>query len=345
MTQPTLPPGRESAHAQTDVDVQGVVEQLWIYPIKSCAGIAVSHARLLPAGLEWDRHWMVVDEHGEFVSQREWPRMALVQPALRMGQLELKAPGMLTLRLALNAAEAPRRVRVWDDEVDAWDMGDVAARWFAAFLELGPGSPSSLRGLRVVRCEPEPAWPRLSSMAWTDGVAVPNRFSDGFPLLVAGSASLQHLNERLQAVGHAPVDVRRFRPNLVLGGLDVHDEDRVSGLHLLALEATGEQHHSSQALTWALQALPPRGQGDQGPVHRLEVALTKPCARCPIPNVDPDTGHSHPAVADALQAYRQDPRLEGAVTFGMNGFVRTPLPSDGVWLHVGQHFGAHWRFD
>ena len=61
-------------------DVQGQIAELWIYPVKSCAGIAVQQARLSRHGLEWDRHWMVVDAEGLFVSQREYPRMALVQP-------------------------------------------------------------------------------------------------------------------------------------------------------------------------------------------------------------------------------------------------------------------------
>src|SRR5574343_1395725 len=91
------------------------IEQLWIYPVKSCAGIRLEQAELQLAGLEWDRAWMVVDAQGEFVSQRELPRMVLIQPAFKLDQLVLRAPGMLALHLSLEAAEFPRRVRVWDD--------------------------------------------------------------------------------------------------------------------------------------------------------------------------------------------------------------------------------------
>jgi len=103
------------------------VEQLWTYPIKSCAGLRLSSAVLFDTGLEWDRTWMVVDEDGEFVSQRECPRMALVHPRFHLGQLELRAPGMLPLHIALDLRGEPCRVRVWDDTVSAWDMGDAAA--------------------------------------------------------------------------------------------------------------------------------------------------------------------------------------------------------------------------
>ena len=92
---------------------------------------------------------MVVDAQGEFVSQRELPRMALIQPAFKMGQLVLRAPGMLALHLRLDAVEGPLKVRVWDDEVEAFDMGDLAAQWFSDFL--GPEAPASLKQLRLAR--------------------------------------------------------------------------------------------------------------------------------------------------------------------------------------------------
>ncbi len=93
-------------------DLQATIEQLWVYPVKSCAGVALTEAELTETGLLYDRAWMVVDSGGEFVSQRELPRMALIQPSFKMGQLMLRAPGMLSLHLALDAAEAPMNARV-----------------------------------------------------------------------------------------------------------------------------------------------------------------------------------------------------------------------------------------
>jgi uncharacterized protein YcbX len=289
-------------------EVQATIEQLWIYPVKSCGGMAMPEAELTDAGLAWDRAWMVVDSEGEFVTQRELPRMALITPAFKMGQLMLRAPGMLALHLALDAAEWPVKVRVWDDEVQAYDMGDLAAQWFSDFL--GPEAPASLKRLRLVRFDPEVR--RLSSLKWTGGREATTQFADGFGLLVTSSASLAELNERLAQAGQAPVDMTRFRPNIVLGGVQAHDEDRLGPMHIETAEG----------------------------VARIETV--KPCARCPIPNIDPATAQSTPAVGDALQTYRQDPRLNGAVTFGMNAIV---LEGDGWVLRPGQVVRADWRFD
>ena len=106
--------------------------------------------------------------------------------------------------------------------------------------------------------------------------------------------------------------MERFRPNVVLAGVQAHDEDRLEVLRI-ATEA---------------------GVAELKPV--------KPCARCPIPNIDPATAESEPAVGNILQAYRRDSRLNGAVTFGMNAIV---LKGDGQLLRVGQSVGANFRFD
>lgn len=305
-TNSTMPDTANDDIAQADV--QATIAQLWVYPVKSCAGIAMTEAELTPTGLAWDRAWMVVDESGGFVTQRDLPRMALVQPSFKFGQLVLRAPGMLSLHLSLEAAEFPRRVRVWDDEVEAWDMGDVAAQWFSDFL--GPDAPQRLQRLRLVRFDPEVR--RVCSTKWTGGRESLTQFADGFGVLVTSEASIDSINERLAAAGQPAVDQRRFRPNIVLGRVEAHDEDRFAG--------------------WRISA--------EGGIASLE--NVKPCVRCPIPNIDPDTAVASPAVTDALQAYRQDARMGGGLTFGMNAIV---LGGDGLVLRVGQPVGADWQFD
>ncbi len=206
-------------------DVRGRIAGLYVYPVKSCAGVALQEADLVETGLDLDRAWMVVDAAGEFVSQRELPRMALVQVQLRAHDIVLRAPGMLALHLAIDRVEGPTRVRVWDDELPAFDMGAVAAQWFTDFL----GQP-----LRLVRFDPEQR--RLSSLKRTGGIEAPNQFSDGYPILVVSQASLDGLNERLRAAGRAPVGMARFRPNVVIDGFEAHDEDRVGPLLIEADE-------------------------------------------------------------------------------------------------------------
>lgn len=285
-----------------DCDLSGTIARLFVYPVKSCAGIEVQQALLTDTGLDLDRAWMVVDARGMFLTQRTLPRMALIQPQLKTDEMVLRAPGMLALHVAIDAVEAPATVTVWRDTVPAWDMGAVAAQWFTDFL---------CQPCRLVRFDPEHR--RLSSMQWTGGIEAPNQFADGFPILVASEASMEDLNGRLLVAGHAAVDICRFRPNVVLAGVGAHDEDRVD---LIRVDG-----------------------GVEGEVHLQPV---KPCARCPIPNVDPATAETHPAVGDMLRTYRQDKRLDGAITFGMNAIVRQGA---GQMLRVGQRIGANLRFD
>lgn len=201
------------------------IARLFVYPVKSCAGVEVREAVLTETGLDLDRAWMVVDAQGRFMTQRQLPRMALVRPQIKHSEVVLRAPGMLALHLLVDSVEDPVKVRIWDEEVNAYDMGAVAAQWFTDFL----GQP-----LRLVRFDPEQR--RCSNARWTGGAEALNQFSDGFPLLVLGEAALDGLNARLAAAGHAPVGIERFRPNIVLSGLGAHDEDRLTHLTVAAGE-------------------------------------------------------------------------------------------------------------
>lgn len=288
-------------------DVGAVITGLWVYPVKSCAGVQVQEALLTETGLEFDRAWMVVDAQGAFLTQRELPRMALIQPQLKYHDMVLRAPGMLALHIALDQVEGPVRVTIWDDEVKAYDMGPIAAQWFSDFL----GAK-----VRLVRFDPDER--RASQPQWTGGVEALNQFSDGYPVLVLSEASLAGLNDKLRAGAHAAVGMARFRPNIVIGDapgaseLAPHDEDLLD-----LLEIATEQ-----------------GVAQLKPV--------KPCPRCPIPNIDPATAQSSPEVGDTLQNYRQDPRLKGAVSFGMNAIV---LQGNDHLLRVGQSVTASYNFD
>ena len=261
-------------------DVTVSIASLHIYPIKSCGGIALTEVMVIETGFEFDRAWMVVDPAGVLVTQRQLPRMALIQPTLKTAEMVLRAPGMLALHVALDRVEAAVRVKVWNDEVAAFDMGDLCAQWFSDFL----GRP-----LRLVRFDPEQK--RLSDHRWTGALDAENAFADGFPMLVASSAGLDELNRRLVARGEPAVTMSRFRPNLVLDGLDAHGEDALDEITF----ATAD-----------------------GPVR---LKLVKPCTRCSMPDVDPATGEPGHAVGDVLASYRADARMDGALTFGMNAVI------------------------
>jgi uncharacterized protein len=284
-----------------DADQVVSVAALHVYPIKSCGGIALNEALLIETGIEFDRAWMLVDAAGEFVTQRELPHMALVQPTLKTSEMVLRAPGMLALHVALDRVEKPMRVTVWNDEVAAYDMGDLCAQWFSDFL----GRP-----LRLARFDPEQK--RLSDHRWTGSLDAENGFADGFPILVTSVAGLSELNRRLEASGDAPVTMARFRPNLVLDGLDAHGEDALDEIVFST---------------------------DDGPVR---LKLVKPCGRCPIPDVDPATAETGHTVRDVLMQYRVDARLDGQITFGMNAVIVEGIERV---LKVGMVGSASFRFD
>ena len=258
-----------------------LLSNLYLHPIKSCAGIAVPEALVIETGFEHDRAWMVVDAEGEFITQRSQPRLALVKPTLRSDDLVLRAPGMLTLHLRLDAVEGTSRVKVWNDTVAAYDMGDLAAQWFTDFL-----------GQRARLARFDPAQRRLCDTKWTGAFEAEAAFADAFPLLVISTASLAELNRRLIAAGHDAVSMQRFRPNLVLDGVaDAHGEDFIDELSI---------------------------ESPDGPVL---LKLVKPCGRCTIPDVDPASAAQGHSVADTLAAYRAEPRIDGALAFGMNAIV------------------------
>jgi uncharacterized protein YcbX len=132
-------------------------------------------------------------------------------------------------------------------------------------------------------------------------------FSDGFALLVVTQRALDVFNERLMELGYDPVDMLRFRPNLVLEGLEAHGEDELATMML----------HTASGL--------------------IDLKLVKPCGRCPIPNIDPFTATSSPEVMETLASYRRLSRMHDAVCFGMNGIV---LSGAGQTIRVGQPFEA-----
>lgn len=278
------------------------VTELVLYPIKSCAGIAVQEAQFGVSGLQangvHDREWMLVTIEGQFLTQREHPRMAVIQPRIDGDAVEVNAPGMPPLRLPLayDIAAPTIQVQIWDDHVQAADCGDAAAAWFANAIH----SPC-----RLVRFRPEQHRP--TSTKWTGGAPSETRFADGYPILVIGQASLDDLNARLTRAGRAKLPMNRFRPNLVVDGLEAFEEDFVESF------STSE----------------------------LALRPVKPCARCPIPAIDQATGVAGPDPLDILQSYRANPRMDGAVCMGMNCIVSTGA---GATLRAGQELEVTLAF-
>jgi uncharacterized protein YcbX len=186
------------------------VSEINIYPIKSTKGIILQSARVERRGIECDRRWMLVDESGLFISQREAPRLALVSTRLDKDTITLNAPGRPSLSVPAKLSGTDRvSVQIWDDTVSVIPGGMEADTWFSQYLgtqcRLVYMPDDSLRSV-----EPEHS-------STSDIVSL----ADGFPLLLISQASLDDLNSRL---AH-PVPMNRFRPNIVVNESGAFDED------------------------------------------------------------------------------------------------------------------------
>jgi uncharacterized protein YcbX len=285
-----------------------IVTSLTLYPIKSCAGIALQSAMLTETGLSFatvnDREWMVVDTDGLFLTQREYPKMALIRPSLIEGKLVLEAKGAMPLEIPLALAETTQlkttQVQVWDDTLLASDEGEISAAWFSAVLGVA---------CRLVRFHPSAT--RVANNHWTGDKDVATHFSDGYPLLLISEASLADLNQKLTVQGLAAVPMNRFRPNIVIDGIAAFEEDYAESLTM--------------------------GEIDQA----ICLRPIKPCPRCPMPAVDQLTAQVGENPVDVLQTYRSNALLDGAVTFGMNVIISKGA---GQYLKLGDALELHLAF-
>lgn len=184
------------------------VKSIHIYPLKSARGLSLEAVELDRFGPQGDRRWMLVDERGRFVSQRESAAMARLGAVPRAEGIRLQW-GSETLDVATPAAGELRETSVWDDTVLARDAGGDAASWLSARLQLP---------VRLVYM-PEDCR-RYVDASYASGAETVS-FADGFPLLLVSDAALDSLNSRLSQ----PVSLDRFRANLVVEGCEAHAED------------------------------------------------------------------------------------------------------------------------
>lgn len=273
-----------------------VVTGLFVYPVKALRGVALQRSGIGARGLDGDREWMIVREDGRFVSQRELPRLALLAPRYEDDSLCIEAPGRDSLRvpLAYRAAEA-FTAQVWSDACEVLDAGPEASCWLQAAVQ--PERP-----LRLVRMRR--GFRRRLARAPLLGEATTTAFADAAPFLVVNVASLQALNTALAQRGQPAVGMERFRPNIVVEGLDAFREQALAAL-----------------------------QGDEGSFR-----LCYPCERCAVITVDPARGmRDEPgrAAFATLAAMNPLPGTAKAL-FGINATWQ----GEGTSLGVGDVFVA-----
>lgn len=188
------------------------LSEIWIYPIKSLGGIRLKQSRVLEKGLEYDRRWMLVDENGVFMTQRNTPTMALFK--LEIGKEKLKitySPDSIvhTISLHPNALEKSESVIIWNDAVTAREVSRESSAWFSSILNL--------------RCRlvyfPEENSRSVDPIYKVNDEHV--SLADAYPFLIIGQESLNFLNSKLTEA----IPMNRFRPNFVFTGGEPNEED------------------------------------------------------------------------------------------------------------------------
>lgn len=181
------------------------------YPIKACRGFEVESWNIERMGLEHDRRMMVVTPEGEFLTQRQFPKLALVTPTLKDGVLTLSAPGYDSIQLAIRTSGYSWSVNVWKSKgVQAIDQGEEAVEWFSDWLG------TSVRLVHIAE-----GFQRKVEPQYAVNDDDHTGFADGYPILLTSEESLADLNSRLET----PLPMNRFRPNIVVKGCDPYAED------------------------------------------------------------------------------------------------------------------------
>jgi len=189
------------------------LSEIYVYPIKSLGGIHLNIANITTRGLENDRRFMLVDENGRFLSQREHPQLAIFQTEIKENFLLItnkKTGQNLTINLSPNTQTTDILVTVWDDETSAIEVSNAASKWFTQAL----GIPTRLVYM------PEESQRKIEAQYSLTGEEITS-FSDGYPILIIGQSSLNNLNNRLEN----PVNINRFRPNFVFTDGEPFEED------------------------------------------------------------------------------------------------------------------------
>lgn len=246
------------------------LSELYRYPVKSGQAQRLQASTVGLLGLQGDRRWMVVEEeNGRFLTQRAWPRLGQLKASDDdSGLLLLETPGQAPLRVPLPAAdEALRGVTLWRDTLQVPDAGDAAAAWLSELLG---------KAVRLVHCPAQRSRYLPNGYGFnTDRAAFP----DGFPLLLIGQGSLDELSQRIGR----PMEMLRFRPNLVVRGAEPFAEDGWKRIR----------------------------------IGSLEFRVLKPSVRCIFTTIDPATGERSED-REPMATLRTFREKEGDVLFGQN---------------------------
>jgi len=186
-----------------------VVKELYIYPIKSLAGISVSSAKTEEMGFENDRRWMLIDEENQFITQRKYPVLSQFYPGIKENSIEISYQDVRHEFRMDECTNESILSHVWDDETTVFEVNKATSKWFSETLGFN---------CKLVKIENKGARKHFSNKL---NARLNVSLADGYPYLLIGSKSLDFLNEKLEE----KVTIKRFRPNVVISTEIPHEED------------------------------------------------------------------------------------------------------------------------
>lgn len=275
------------------------VEALYCYPVKSCAGMSLDAATLTTTGFELDRKWMLVNQQGRALTQRQYPKLALISTQYGKS-LQLNLPTGESCDINHSDLDTELEVGLWSDKVLALGACTQVQKWLRKCLSPLIG----LDNINLVHFNQKqlrkPAQPERFGLS-------ARHFADAAPYLLANSASLKTLNKELASQDKNNVDMRRFRPNIVVSGLEAFAEHKYKKLILS---------------------------------NGAELELVDHCERCVMITVDPDTGTKHQQQVPfrELAKINAMPHKKHAPAFGVN--VKLANNIESLDLHIGDTLQA-----
>ncbi|MCF6359968.1 MAG: MOSC domain-containing protein [Cyclobacteriaceae bacterium] len=231
------------------------IVSIHIYPIKSLGGISLQSSKVFGKGLAYDRRWVLIDGEGLFQSQRTLPNMALFSVLLNKESLTVNASDGSEINIPFTPVGERRKVIIWDDEVEGREVSAHTSSWFSKHL-----------GKEVYLVSMNEETNRLIDVRYASNSETVS-FADGYPLLLANTASMVNLNDRLEEA----VKMNRFRPNIVVEGQQPFEEDNWGQLSIGA----------------------------------AQIEVVKRCARCVVVDIDPQTASKGKEVLQTLSGYRK----------------------------------------
>lgn len=267
------------------------ISELWVYPVKSLAGIRLPKAEITAEGLSYDRRWMLIDDKGNFISQRKVPSMGLISTeftdSLPSDSITLKASSGDSCSISPSQCKQRLTVTVWKTPCDALLAPKNINDWLCHHIQY----KSPLRLVYFDPCFRRPLNPTRFGPNTT-------AFADAAPILLTNNASLHALNSKL-SVGEqsnsnnlparnpsTQLEMQRFRPNIVIEGASAFEE-----------------HQFNSALT-----------------NNIKIKLVDHCQRCSIITLNPQTAKSDDAtiIFNTLASLNSMPDNAKAPAFGVN---------------------------